>query len=70
LKFLSYIAYIGVVQRRATKKAKRLGPVQPGEKAALGKPYCRLPVPKEAYKLDRDFVQGHAMIGQGVMASA
>jgi len=35
---------------RCYNKAERVGAVQPGEEKALGRPYCSLPVPEEAYK--------------------
>jgi len=37
---------------------------------AAGKTYCNLPVPKGGpmRQLERDFLQGHVVIGQGVTA--
>jgi len=50
-------------------KAGRAGAVQPGEEKAVGRPYCGLPVPEGAAReLERDFLQGHVVIGQGIMA--
>jgi len=48
----------------------RVGAVQPGEEKAAGRPYCSLPTPEglPARKLERDFLQGPGVIGQGVMA--
>jgi len=51
--------------------AERVGSVQPGEEKAVGRPSCSLPVPEgPARKLERDFLQGQVVIGQGVMASS
>ncbi|GAB0202786.1 cAMP-dependent protein kinase inhibitor alpha [Grus japonensis] len=42
---------------------------QPGEEKTPGRPYSSLPVPKGATgKLERDCLQGHRVIGRGVMA--
>ena len=69
------------VQRMTTKMIRglehlsyedrlRLGIVPPGEEKPLRRPYSSLPVPKgtlqESWK--RDFLQGHVVTEQGVMA--
>ena len=43
-----------------------VGVVQRGEKKAPGRPYSSLAVPKRGptRKLERDFLQGHVVIGQ------
>jgi len=51
-------------------KAERVEAVQAGEEKAAGRPYCSLPVPERARKrAGEDFLQGHAVAGQGVVAS-
>ena len=47
-------------------KAKRIGVVQPGEEKTLGRLYSSFPV--SARKLERRYLQGHVVIGQGLMA--
>jgi len=51
-------------------KAERTGAVYLGEEKAPGRPYGSFPVPKggATRKLERDSLQGHVVIGQGVMA--
>jgi len=54
------------------KQAKRVGAVQPGQEKAPGWPYSSLPVPEgglqEGGRIERDFLQGCVVIGQGGMA--
>jgi len=46
--------------------------IQPGEEKAPGRPYSSLPVPERGPigKLERDFLEGHGVIGQGVITSS
>ena len=50
------------------EETERVGVVHPGEKAALGRSNCGLPVPEGATgKLVRDCLSGSVGTGQGVM---
>jgi len=51
------------------ERLRELGLFQPGEEKAAGRPYCSLPVAWKgpARKLERDFLQGHKVIGQSIM---
>jgi len=46
--------------------------VQPGIEKVLGRPYSSLSVLKRGptRKLERDFLQDHVVIGEGIMASS
>jgi len=58
-----------VLEHLSYEERLRVGVIQPGEVKAAGRPYCSLSVLKGGLirKLERDFLQGHVGIGQGVM---
>jgi len=52
------------------EQGERVGVVEPGEERALGTPHSSLPGTWRGTvrRLERDFLQGHVVVGKGVMA--